>query len=320
MANPRQIPLIYQNTKKSDQTDPEILARVGRLDPKLLKPIQHRDATSQASLAVLRARDSLVSARSKLINHVRGAVKSLGARVVSCSADSFHDKALESIPKELHGALSTVVKMIGELPKQVRRYDQRIEKELCKKKYPQTEVLREVPGVGPLTSLAFLLPQTIQGFPRRGRLSGADTKKAELTGRAAARARSRISRWAIDVAQRRNEPSPSHLKRSIDLIGAQQRLLHHVFDLVPRSKPLAQAGPHECGQTRAACAGQPIERGAIARLRLLDKVLLDVQWLHDRSHCQFPGERQESENGREISANRSTRRFIVLNGGRTAPV
>jgi transposase len=157
VANPRQIPLIYQNTKKSDRTDPEILARVGRLDPKLLKPIQHRNALSQISLAVLRARDNLVSARSKLINHVRGAVKSLGGRVVSCSADSFHDKALESIPKELQGALSPVVKIIGELTKQIRRYDKRIEKELCEKKYPQTEVLREVPGVGPLTSLAFLL-------------------------------------------------------------------------------------------------------------------------------------------------------------------
>ena len=157
VANPRQIPLIYQSSKKSDRTDCEILARVGRLDPKLLKPIQHRDAASQISLAVLRARDNLVSARSKLINHVRGAVKSLGGRVVSCSADSFHDKALEFIPKELQGALSPVVKVIGELTKQVRRYDKRIEKELCEKKYPQTEVLREVPGVGPLTSLAFLL-------------------------------------------------------------------------------------------------------------------------------------------------------------------
>jgi transposase len=156
VANPRQIPLIYQNTKKSDRTDPEILARVGRLDPKLLKPIQHRNASSQISLAVLRARDNLVSARSKLINHVRGAVKSLGGRVVSCSADSFHDKALESIPKELQGALSPVVKIIGELTEQIRRYDKQIE-ELCEKKYPQTEVLREVPGVGPLTSLAFLL-------------------------------------------------------------------------------------------------------------------------------------------------------------------
>lgn len=157
VANPRQIPLIYQNTKKSDRVDPEILARVGRLDQKLLKPIQHRNAASQMTLAVLRARDNLVGARSKLINHVRGAVKSLGGRVVSCSAESFHEKAPESIPKELQGALSPVVKVIGELTDQVRRYDKRIEKELCEKKYPQTEVLREVPGVGPLTSLAFLL-------------------------------------------------------------------------------------------------------------------------------------------------------------------
>ena len=90
VANPRQLPLIYQNRKKSDQIDPELLARVARLDPILLKPIHHRGQEAQVALAVLRARDSLVRVRTVLINHVRGAVKSIGGRVHGCSSDSFH--------------------------------------------------------------------------------------------------------------------------------------------------------------------------------------------------------------------------------------
>lgn len=38
VANARQLPLIYANDRKNDRTDAEILARVARLDPKLLVP------------------------------------------------------------------------------------------------------------------------------------------------------------------------------------------------------------------------------------------------------------------------------------------
>jgi transposase len=163
VANPRQLPLIYCNTKKSDQTDPENLARVGRLDPDLLKPLEHRSKRTQVDLATLRARDSLVAARTKLINHVRGSVKPLGARVPACSAPHFHQKAPEFIPSELQAVLAPVVKMIEELTHEIRKYDKLIARELCGK-HPATTVLQQVNGVGPLTALAFVL---ILADPRR---------------------------------------------------------------------------------------------------------------------------------------------------------
>jgi hypothetical protein len=43
--------------------DAERLARLGRVDPKLLHPIQHRGATAQADRAVVRSRHVLVSHR-----------------------------------------------------------------------------------------------------------------------------------------------------------------------------------------------------------------------------------------------------------------
>src|SRR5438067_5284991 len=59
VANPRKLRAIYENDSKDDRVDAEYLARVGRLDPALLKPITHRGEAAQADLAVLSSRDVL---------------------------------------------------------------------------------------------------------------------------------------------------------------------------------------------------------------------------------------------------------------------
>ena len=66
VANPRKLRLIYDNDSKNDRVDAEWLARVARLDKKLLSPIRHRASTAQADLAILHARDAVVSARTQL--------------------------------------------------------------------------------------------------------------------------------------------------------------------------------------------------------------------------------------------------------------
>jgi len=75
VANPRKLRLIYENDTKSDRVDAEYLARVGRLDRALLSPLAHRSAQTQADLALLRSRDALVRARTRLVSHVRGTGK-----------------------------------------------------------------------------------------------------------------------------------------------------------------------------------------------------------------------------------------------------
>jgi transposase len=163
VANPRQVPLISQNDQKSDDHDPELLGRLARVDPKLLKPIQPRGLKDQIALAELRARDCLVRARTKLVNHVRGVVNPWGGRTTGANVDNFHKAAQERIPKEIQETLRPVLKVIGELSDKIKLYDKRVE-QLCKKEYPQTKVLRQITGVGPLTSLAFML---VIGDPKR---------------------------------------------------------------------------------------------------------------------------------------------------------
>ena len=182
VANPRKLRLIYQNDQKRDEADAEYLARVARMDTKLLAPIQHRDAKTQADLAVLRSRDVLVEARTKLINHVRGTVKAMGGRIASMSSEAFGSKAEASVPNELRVALAPVMEMIRGLTQQIRRYDTWVE-EAAQQRYPQTSSLRQVPGVGALTSMAYVLtvqdPGRFSNSRKVGAYLGLRSKQAQ---------------------------------------------------------------------------------------------------------------------------------------------
>jgi transposase len=156
VANARKLRLIYSNKRKTDEVDAENLARLARVDPKLLYPLKHRGEESQAHMAIVRSREALVSARTQLVNHVRGAVKSFGARLPKCPAVSFHNKAPEHIPEALLPALGPILETIGSLTRRIRQYDRRLEA-IAEEHYPETELLRQVEGVGPLTALTFVL-------------------------------------------------------------------------------------------------------------------------------------------------------------------
>ncbi len=166
-AHAQAVRLIHGGTSKSDRLDAERLARLGRVDPKLLHPIRHRDGAAQADRAVIGSRHVLVGCRTSLINHARGLVKSMGGRLPACSAESFHKRAGEELPEELKPALLPVLETIAALTQEIRRYDQRIEI-LASERYPETALLRQVSGVGSVTALSFVL--TVED-PRRFRRS-----------------------------------------------------------------------------------------------------------------------------------------------------
>jgi transposase len=156
VANSRKLRLIYANARKTDEVDAENLARLARLDPKLLYPLKHRGEESQAHMAIIRSREALVGSRTQLVNHVRGAVKSFGARLPKCPARSFHNKASEHIPEALLPALGPILETIGSLTRHIRDYERQLET-ISREHYPETELLRQVEGVGPLTALTFVL-------------------------------------------------------------------------------------------------------------------------------------------------------------------
>ncbi len=156
VANARKLRFIYQSDDKSDPVDAESLARVGRLDPKLLAPIQHRSAEAQADLALIRSRDLLVRCRAQLISHARGSTKAVGARLPRCSAPAFVAKTLVHVPAALEPALGAVLATIQGLDTRIRGYDRQIAR-VAAERYPETRRLTQVEGVGVLTALCFVL-------------------------------------------------------------------------------------------------------------------------------------------------------------------
>lgn len=156
VANVRRVRLIYGGEVKTDQLDAEKLARLARADRKLLYPIEHRPEKEQADLAVITAREALVKMRTEAINMVRGVVKAAGARVADCSAEAFTSRANEVLPELLRNALGLVLEQIDGLNERIREYDERIE-HLARTEYPETELLRQVAGVGTLSALTFRL-------------------------------------------------------------------------------------------------------------------------------------------------------------------
>lgn len=154
VANPRKLRVIFENDKKNDRSDAQILAEVAFMKPSLLRPIQHRGEPAQAALAVIRARDALVRARTLLSNHVRVAVKIVGSRLPGSSTASFH-KLSDQLPQQRQEALEPLMRVVEALTVELRGYDKQIEK-LAETSFPDSAVLRQVPGVGPLTSVAYV--------------------------------------------------------------------------------------------------------------------------------------------------------------------
>ena len=154
-ANPRLVRLIAKSQRKTDRIDAEVLARIGRLDPELLHPVEHRSQPAQIDLEMIKARDVVVQCRTKAINHVRCVLKSFGIRVPGATSESFPRKARPHVPPYLQAAIFPLLEGLERQTEEIRVYDRKIEG-LCEK-HPATARLRQVAGVGPITSLAFVL-------------------------------------------------------------------------------------------------------------------------------------------------------------------
>ncbi|HEV3409763.1 MAG TPA: IS110 family transposase [Chthoniobacterales bacterium] len=172
VANPRKLRLIYENQHKNDRVDAEYLARLARLDPNLLGRVEHRSESSQAHLAILRARDTLVRSRVRLIHHVRAAIRSTGATVASPTAHAFHKRIRSAVPEPLREALLPLIETIEHLTARIAELDRKIE-HLAEDRYPETEALTQVAGVGALTALAYVLTLENHDRFRRSRSVGA---------------------------------------------------------------------------------------------------------------------------------------------------
>jgi transposase len=156
VANPRNLRMISESDSKNDPADARLLARLAHVGPELLSPIQQRSEKTQVDLALVRARDVAVQSRTKIINAVRGIVKSTGLRLPKSSTLTFARKAKEACPEALRPALLPLLRVIEELTREIELYEKLVAKK-AETEYPETKAIRTIHGVGPLTALAFVL-------------------------------------------------------------------------------------------------------------------------------------------------------------------
>jgi transposase len=156
VAHAQKVRLIVKSRRKDDRLDARTLARLARIDPELLSPVQHRSAQAQLHLAEIRARAGLVSARTALVNAARGLVKSYGERLRKCGTQQFGQETTSGLSAGLREALEPLMQEVESLNERIKEYDRRIEK-MAKETYPETELLKQVKGVGDLIATTYVL-------------------------------------------------------------------------------------------------------------------------------------------------------------------
>jgi transposase len=119
VAHARNVRLIGESRRKDDRIDARTLARLARVDPQLLSPVQHRSAQAQIHLMVIRARAELVRARTALVNSARGLVKSYGERLRKCGTQQIGQDLATGLSAELREALGPLLREVESLNAQI---------------------------------------------------------------------------------------------------------------------------------------------------------------------------------------------------------
>jgi transposase len=166
VANARQVQLISASTRKNDRLDARMLARLARVDPQLLRPIRHRSEQAQTDLVTIRVRAALVEARTSLANSARGFTKALGERLPACDADALGVEKMKELPPAMQPLLQPLLEQVEGLTVQIKKLETRIE-QIARTRYPETELLTQVHGVGILIALTFVLTvEDRERFPK----------------------------------------------------------------------------------------------------------------------------------------------------------
>lgn len=151
VVNPNRLKAVSDSIRKTDRNDARLLAQLGQ-SKMLLWEVHHRGEGAQRGLQLLMARDKVVSSRTMLINQVRGHAKSLGDPLPTIDAYRFHSLREDVLAD--HPDMEPLFDCIEQLSTSVKEYDAKLI-ELAKA-HPVACRLMTVPGVGPVTALAYV--------------------------------------------------------------------------------------------------------------------------------------------------------------------
>lgn len=265
VANPRKLRAIYASDRKSDRNDARMIARIARMDPQLLYPVQHGSEGAQRDLLQIKLRDNLVRQRVDIISSVRFTLKSMGRSLPSPNTECFAKRCrtiLQGSDDTLLAMIEPSLQVVDLLTKNIRELDRAIER-LCDEKYPTTRRLRQIMGVGAITSLSFVL--TIED-PERFQQPRDVAAYLGLVPR-------RDQSGSLDKQLRISKAGDAYLRRL--LVGAAQYILGPFgpdTDLRRHGLALAERG------------GARAKKKAVVAIARKLSVLLLVLWKHERDY------------------------------------
>lgn len=244
VADAKRLKLLWDTKSKDDKRDARFLAEIAARCPDFLCPVEPRTLESEQNRAMLRMREAVVRARVKLINCVRGVLKSFGEKLPAASSEAFARMAAPRLPQELRAEAYPALQVIEQLTAQIKVYDKQVRK-LCEGRYGEaTKRMMSVPGVGPLTALTFVLeldgdPQRLRGWRAAGALVGLRPMRRE----------SGESKPELGITKQGNQMLRRYLAQC-----AQYMLGRHGVDCALRRWGLKLAGTSKRGKKRAVVA------------------------------------------------------------------
>ena len=154
VAHARDLAFIYKGDKKNDRIDAEKLARMARADKNLLHPVKLISKKRQEALLAIKARDLLIKERTAIINAIRGFVRCFGIDDTDYSVETINQMYSE-LPKEIRINLRSLFSVLTAINNNIKCYDKRLKK--LADEYPETKILQQIKGVGPIIALSFAL-------------------------------------------------------------------------------------------------------------------------------------------------------------------
>src|SRR5258707_1857073 len=163
--------VLKMQINKSDRNDAIGIARI--MQTGWFKEVHVKDIDSHSVRALLASRALLVKIKRDLENHVRGLLKNLGLVIGRATFNVFAVRAEELIEHrpELVAAVRPLLEARNAIERQVSELDRKVMK--LARRDAQVQRFLAVPGVGPITALAFKATIDDPGRFARSRSVGA---------------------------------------------------------------------------------------------------------------------------------------------------
>ncbi|MBK1665517.1 IS110 family transposase [Rhodospirillum rubrum] len=144
---------LSSNPVKTDANDAEGLAQLVRVG--WYKEVEVKGMEAHRLRALLTGRQQLVQAKVSLINQVRGLLRPFGLVVQTGSGQSFSARVAELVAGDevLTMVTETLVAAMADLEKRIEVLDKRLRAQA--KGMTEVRRLMSVPGIGPITALAY---------------------------------------------------------------------------------------------------------------------------------------------------------------------